>query len=203
MRLIVLVLLIILIGVFCFLFYPVIKAEINLFLLNNNYFKFQIEVVEKKPRKITPIDNQFGIVINKIGATGKIVDTYSNSNISSLQYILRTGLVHLSDSAYPGKDGNMVIISQIPGDWYNTTRSNPEFYLVYKLLPKDIIQVFYNGYEFNYEVTNILKVNEDQVSDFTVNSDSKKSLTILSGWPPGTIWQRLIILAELVEDQSI
>jgi len=97
----------------------------------------------------------------------------------------------------------MVIISQIPGDWYNTTRSNPEFYLVYKLLPKDIIQVFYNGYEFNYEVTNILKVNEDQVSDFTVNSDSKKSLTILSGWPPGTIWQRLIILAELVEDQSI
>lgn len=201
MKLIVLGLPIILIGVFSFFFYPVIRAEINLFLMDNNYFEMQIAVVERKTRQIAPLDEEFGIVINKIAANGKVIDFFDANDSPFSPYILSTGLIHLSDSAYPGEVGNMVIISQAPGDWYNTTRSNPEFYLSYKLLPKDVIQVFYKGEEFDYLVTNIFKIREDQVKDFTRKSD-QKLLTILSGWPPGTTLKRLIITAEMKERVS-
>lgn len=198
MKLIVLGLLIVLIGVFSFFFYPVVKAEINLFLLDNNYFRMQILAVQKKERKLTPVNRDFGIVINKILANAKIVDFSDYNNNSSLQYVLSTDLVHQPDSAYPGQIGNMVLISQAAGDWYKYTRSNPEFYLMYKLHPQDVIEVFYKGEEFDYLVTDIFKVSESRLKDFTRQS-GQKQLTILSGWPSGTMINRLVIQAKMVE----
>lgn len=194
MKLIVLGLITILIGAFIFFFYPVIKAEYNLFLLDRNNFKINIVYVEKKARQLTPINNQFGIVINKIGANGKIID-YADA--LSVQYVLANGPVHLSNSAYPGEMGNIIIISNTPGDWYKYTRSNPEFYLMYKLVPGDIIQVFYRGEQFDYSVINSYKISEDKVKNFITKSD-QKLLTILSGWPPGTTILRLVIQAKMI-----
>lgn len=198
MKIIVSILLIILIGALSFFFYPVIKAEINLFLLDNNYFHMQIKSSEKVVRKIIPLDDQFGVVINKIGANGKVIDYSALDNSSSYQHLLPTALIHLSNSAYPGQVGNMVIIAQSPGDWYTYTRSNPEFYLTYKLLPQDIIQVYYQGDKFDYLVTKSATIQENQLKDYTKASD-KKLLTILSGWPPGTTLFRLVIQAEMLQ----
>jgi len=197
MRFIVFGIFFIFIGVFVFFFYPVLKAEYSLFVLDNDHFRTQILAVQKTIRQLTPVDEQFGIVINKIGATGKILDSV-DYNGSPLEYTLLNGLVHQSDSAYPGEVGNMVIISQTPGDWYKYTRSNPEFYLVYKLKPKDIIQVFYRGNRYDYEVLNSYTGTEKQLKSYTAVSN-QKLLTLISGWPPGTTFFQLVVQAKLTE----
>ncbi|MDD2823123.1 MAG: sortase [Candidatus Daviesbacteria bacterium] len=197
MKLIVAVLLVVIIAAILFFFYPVLVSEYNLIKSDNNDFKSQIEAMDKRVRNLTPVDDQFGIVINKIAANGKILDS-SDFKTRSMEFTLVNGLLHPSDSAYPGQVGNMVIISQVSGDWYKYTRSNPQFYLDYKLKPKDIIQIFYKGEKFDYEVLDSYTVTEKQIKAYTGKSD-RKLLTIVSGWPPGTVIFNLVIQAKLVE----
>lgn len=200
MKLIVIGLILIILGAVIFFFYPVLKAEIDLFLLNNDNFQVRIEYVEKNARMLTPVDTQFGIVINKIAANAKVIDFDEAGNGMSLEFALLKGLVHPTSSASPGSPGNVVIYAQTPGDWYKYTRSNPQFYLINKLVAGDIIEVFYRGEKFNYQVTESFKMSDDQIQKFIAQSDQKE-LTILSGWPPGTQFVRLIVQAKLVEPQ--
>ncbi|MFA5933128.1 MAG: sortase [Microgenomates group bacterium] len=198
MKLIVLGLVTIFIGAFIAFFYPVIKAEINLYFLNHNGLRFQVDAIQTEKRQLIPNDDQFGIVINKIAANGKVQEFDVVNNNLSLEYFLQRGLVHLSDSARPGSIGNVVIITQTSGGWYWYTRTNPEFYLIYKLMPGDVIEVFYKGERFDYIVTENSWVSEKRLENYTAASD-QKILTILSGWPPGTMMFRLVVQAKMIE----
>lgn len=198
MKLIVLGLIVIVSSSLLFFFYPVLKAGFDLLMLDNNNFKIQLEYIEKKPRQLTPVDTQFGIVINKIAANGKIIDFDVIGEADYLEDKLFEGLVHPSDSAYPGNQGNVVIIAQTPGDWYKYTRSNPQFYLIDRLKTGDLIELYYVGEKFDYSVTTNLYVPENSVNKYTKQSDQKQ-LTILSGWPAGTMLFRQVIQAKMVE----
>lgn len=66
---------------------------------------------------IYPVDEDFGLVIPKIGANSKVIKDVDPYNDKDYQWQLTKGVAHAKGTAYPDSDGNVFIFSihRIPG----------------------------------------------------------------------------------------
>jgi LPXTG-site transpeptidase (sortase) family protein len=189
-----LMLIIVIIGVF--IFYPEIKAEYDIFMRDNNSFRFEIAPRSKEKPKIIAVNNEFGIVVPKIYINAKVINFDDTRNLYPPHYILEQGVAHLDSSAYPGETGSVILISHTPSDLYETTRTNPSFYMMYKLIPGDEIYLYYKKDEYIYSVKENMMVDNIKMTDLS-QSQETKMLTFISGWPPGTMFKTQVITATL------
>ncbi len=180
------------------IFYPVIALEIG--YLINGPGKGEVSA-EKIPGKdvMVPRDTEFGIVIPKIRANARIVANVNPYDAREYQAALTRGVAHAKGTALPGDAGNMFLFSHSSVDFYNAARYNSIFYLLEKLEKNDEIFIFYKGAKYKYKVTDKKTVDAKAVSYLSpIRQPADERLTLMTCWPPGTTWKRLLIIADAV-----
>lgn len=171
---------------FIFIFAPVAKVEINYSL---NKPKLTIN-------QIKPLDKTFGIVIPKINANAKIIANVDPYNSNIYQLALTKGVAQAKGSAIPSEIGNMFLFSHSSANLLEATRYNSVFYLLSKLEKQDEIYIFYKNVKYKYVVSETKIVDAKDVS--YLNPESKvRTLTLMTCWPPGTNYKRLLVIATL------
>jgi len=171
--------------IFLYTFYPVVGAEVAYSVRQN-----------LPPKSITPVDEAFGIVIPKLGANARIIPNVNPYDSSVYQQALTQGVAHATGTVFPGRVGNVFLFSHSSVNFYEANRYNSIFYLLYKLEIGDEINLYYKGEKFVYRVTEKKTVNPKDVSYLT-GQTTKKVVTLMTCWPPGTTTKRLLVIAEL------
>ncbi len=171
------------------IFYPVIVVELTYLFHHNN-----VLVVTNPP--LIPVDKDFGIVIPKIEANSRIIANIDPYNSRQYQVALTKGVAQAKGTVYPGQVGNIFLFSHSSANFYEASLYNSVFYLLSKLDKGDEIDLYYKGQKFAYNVLEKKTVKADSVQYLTAKTN-KKTVTLMTCWPPGTTYERLIILAEL------
>jgi sortase A len=145
-----------------------------------------------------PVNSRFGIVIPKIGANAAIipVDPYDSR---AYQQALTKGVAHAKGSVFPGRVGNMFLFSHSSVNFYEAMRFNSVFYLLNKLSDGDQIDIYFETNKFTYTVFDSTIVDPTNIS-YLMEKTNDKLLTLMTCWPPGTTFKRLIVRARLLEN---
>ncbi len=138
-------------------------------------------------------DNLYNIpdslIIPKININAPIVfaDTTNNKIIFEK---LEQGIVHYPNSVVPGQVGNSVLLGHSSAyPWYKGNYGSI-FALLNRLEQNDEIIVFYEKHKYIYKVQSKQVIN----NQVYINEQNKKSqIVLLSCWPVGTAWKRILI----------
>lgn len=177
-------------SLFILTFLPVMKQEV-MYRLNA---KKDIDV-----KKVKPVDKEFGIVIPKIRANTKVVADVDPLKEREYQMALTKGVAQARGTVLPGQTGNTFIFAHSAGNWYVANQYNAVFYLLYKLVKGDVIEVYYKEKLYTYKVRELKYVDPKDVGFLSAKTDGWKTLTLMTCWPPGTTLQRLIVVADMTE----
>ena len=188
------------IAIFIFTFYPVISEEIKYQfhqLRSRTALTNQTNSDDSQLKDIQPVDTQFGIVIPKIRASSKIVANVDPFQEEIYQRALTQGVAHAKNTVFPGQTGNIFLFSHSSVNFYEANRYNSVFYLINKMETGDEIDLYYQDEKFTYQVDNKKIVSPENISYLTSPS-SKKVLTLMTCWPPGTTLKRLVVTATAI-----
>ena len=150
---------------------------------------------------VTPYENR--IIIPKIGKNIPLVDVNISSDVdfdhmeNIFMQELENGVVRYPGTAMPWEDGNAFIFGHssnypwVKGDY------NEIFALLDKLDPGDEIIVYYQQKKFVYKVTEKKVVRPGDVKALSERDPHKKELSLMTCWPIGTTYNRLLVFTEL------
>lgn len=167
-------------------FYPIIFNELT----------FAVRSIQTSIPEETPIDDAFGIIIPKLGANGRIIANIDPYDEKEYQYALTQGVAHAKGTAFPGTVGNVFLFSHSSVNFYDAIRYNSIFYLISKLEKGDEIDLYYKKNKYVYRVTEKKMVDPKDTSYLTKET-SEKTVTMMTCWPPGTTYKRLLVRAIL------
>lgn len=153
---------------------------------------------EEGKKYIVAADPFFSVVIPKIGANSKIIRDVDPLNSLEYQKKLTEGVAHAKGTALPGQQGNIFLFAHSSDNFINANRYNSVFYLINKLESKDKIYLIFNRKKYVYEVVDKKIVSAEEVSYLDPKSDLEK-VTLMTCWPAGTTYKRLVVVAELVK----
>jgi len=137
------------------------------------------------------------LIIKKIGVSAPIVSISSRQN-EILQEGLKNGVVFFPETAPPGEKGNCVIVGHSSNFPWRKGNYDAVFVLLDKLKKGDEIEIFWKGKKFKYIVfkkPQIIRSNQSEI----LNSSEKPILTLMTCWPIGTNYKRLIVRGKLVK----
>lgn len=142
-------------------------------------------------------DPAFSIVIPKIGASAKIFANVDSADEKGYQAILQQGVAHARGTVFPGLLGNIYLFAHSTDNFWNVGRYNAVFYLLKDLEPGDDVVIFYQNIRHEYVVTESKIVDPGDVSHI-INAQKQGSETLIlqTCWPPGTVFQRLLVFAK-------
>ena len=141
------------------------------------------------------VTTDFSLVIPKIKAATKVVPNINPADEEEYKAALKEGVAHALGTSFPGSKGTVYLFAHSTNSLANVTQYNAIFYLLKELVPQDKIIIFFGGQKFEYEVTAQFKTASDDLQ--WLNNDSQKERLVLQTcWPPGTTFQRLIVVAQ-------
>lgn len=149
-----------------------------------------------KEQILTPIDPVFDILIPKIGANARVFPNIDPSNPDTFLPVLQKGVAHAAGTVFPGQAGNIYLFAHSTDNFWDAGRYNAIFYLLKDLRKDDEIVIFFQNIRHNYKITGTQIVDPSEVSYITRAQTGKELLILQTCWPPGTTWQRLLVLAE-------
>lgn len=153
--------------------------------------------IKASENTIVPVSTEFGIVIEKIDANAKIIPNVNPANEKQYVNALQYGVAQALGSTLPGEPGNLYLFSHSVDAPWNIIRFNAIFYLLKELNAGDRIIVFYQNRRYDYVVFDKKVVSPSDVSYLT-NRYDVPVLTLQTCDPPGTLLNRLIVRARLV-----
>ncbi len=175
--------------IFIYIFYSVIQVEVG----------YQISQGQLGVKELTPLDRDFGIVVPKISANAGIVSNVDPFSAKDYQLALTRGVAHAKGTALPGEAGNVFLFSHSSVNFLEANRYNSIFYLLDKLTAGDEIDLYYLNSKFKYIVTEKKIVNATDIK-YLKGSESDKTVTLMTCWPAGTTYKRLLIVGKLSKD---
>lgn len=178
--------------IFIAIFYSVISVEVG-------YQINQVSGQSGVKKEIIPLDKDFGVVIPKISANAKVIPNVDPFNEKVYQVALTRGVAHAKGTTVPGKEGNVFLFSHSSVNFYEANRYNSVFYLLDKLVTGDEIDLYYLNAKFKYVVTEKKVVDAPDVK-YLGNLGSGKTVTLMTCWPAGTSWKRLLVIGTLAEN---
>ena len=146
---------------------------------------------------IVPVDEDFGIIIPKIGANARVIPDVDWRDADVYQKALADGVAQAAGTARPGELGNVFLFSHSGVDFLEANRYNALFYLIDKLVTDDEITLLYRGEKFVYRVVEKKMVAPDSL-EYLGGDNTTKTLTLMTCWPAGTTLKRLLVVAEQV-----
>ena len=178
-----------------YLYTPLISAVYNYKFSNNSTNNPEIIASEQ-------ISDEYIIQIPKILAYSKVIENVSPFDKAEYDRVLVNNVVAQSrGSAKPGsgKGNSTYIFAHSTNNSLGMVRSNAVFYLLGELQENDMIYVNYHGNEIKYRVYEKNIVSAKELKYLEYSDESRDVLILQTCWPIGTDWNRLLILAELVE----
>lgn len=145
---------------------------------------------------LKPASTDFGIVIPKIHANAPVVKDVNAFDSREYQQSLAKGIAHAEGTSTPDQAGNTFLFAHSAENWLNANRYNAVFYLLYKLEKGDTFSVFYEGREYIYRIEEKRTVDAEDVEVMN-SSPYARSVTLMTCWPPGTTFKRLIVVGSL------
>ena len=146
---------------------------------------------------IFPVSTEYGIVIEKINANARIIPNVNP--VDERQYVkaLTGGVAEALGSTHPGENGNLYLFSHSTDAPWNIIRFNAIFYLLRELENGDKVIIFYKDKRYDYIVFDKKIASPTDVSYLT-NRYEMPVLTLQTCDPPGTLLNRLIVRAKLI-----
>lgn len=188
-----------------FTFGPLVTDEINYSLGRNkiDYKESQVNlinanntsVVQEESRALG-VNSYFSIVIPKIGAKANIIANVDSGNEEEYSAALKEGVAHAKGTYFPGQGRQIFLFAHSTNSPFNVSRYNAVFYLLDKLQAGDKIIIYFSDRRYLYEVAQTKIVGPRDISFF--GSDSGEVLILQTCYPPGTSWNRLLVLAKPV-----
>ncbi len=173
--------------IFILTFYPLLRVELT----------YDLQTISKPLTKpLEPVDTDFGIVIPKIAANAQVVPNIDPYDSGAYQLALTQGVAQAKGTVFPGQTGNLFIFSHSSVNFYEAVRFNSIFYLLDKLEKGDEIDLYYQKEKFKYVVTEKKLVDPSEVK-YLSGASTKKTVTLMTCWPPGTTFKRLIVVGEI------
>lgn len=178
-----------------FIFTPVLNQEIKYKFNQITQVKYVVgaEQLGTFEKPLFPANTSFSILIPKIGAVAPIIDDVNPASPANYLPALREGIARAAGTAYPGSAGNVFLFAHSQDAFWKVSTYNTVFYLIGKLNPGDEIDIYYQGNLFKYKVYDKKIVSPDSSQYFHLEG---KTLTLQTLYPPGTTFQRLIVLAK-------
>lgn len=191
-----------------FTFEPAIQEEVKYYVSSRDVAVVPITHEEAQKEEgvnaktgeesaLLPVDEDFGIVIPKITANAKVLPDVNWKDSAVYQRALTQGVAHAAGTALPGEEGNVFIFAHSGVDFYEANRYNAVFYLIGKLEAGDTIYLFYKGKRLEYKVVEN-KIVAAEAVEYLTGDAQKKTLTLMTCWPAGTTYKRLVVVAEEV-----
>ncbi len=139
------------------------------------------------------------IIIPKLQIDAPIILDIDPYNVADYQIALSKGVALSKTSADLDELGRSFIFAHSSENFYEASRYNSIFYLVNKLEAGDKFYITYKSQLYEYEVKGREYVKPDRVDLMSAKTDNTtKELYLMTCWPPGTTFQRLIVKAELI-----
>lgn len=175
---------------------PINEADIN---KPENISTNQTGVTPNAPRYSSVADLPSdvpadGIYIKKIDIKAPVT---WNGNSDNVQELLAKGVVHITGSAKPGEPGNVYITGHSSDVWWTDGDYKTVFSLLDKVENDDEIVIRSNGKNYLYKVYKKEVIDKENVKDY-ITTDKAQSLTIMTCYPVGTNWRRLMVQAERI-----
>ncbi len=184
-----------LIGIACFIilatYWPILMVELG-------YDIHQITPHTAPPKPMTPVDLEYGIMIPKIGANAHVIANVNPYDSRAYQAALTKGVAQATGTGIPGNPGNIFLFSHSSANFYEAARYNSVFYLLTKLGIGDQIVLYYQRNRYLYAVTAKETVKPTAVQYLRALDDTRQTVTLMTCWPPGTSFERLLIIAERI-----
>lgn len=139
-------------------------------------------------------DINFSLIIPKIGAKAKVTANVDPANESEYAAALKVGVAHTKGTFFPGMDGNITLFAHSTDAPINISRYNAVFYLLKELEKDDVIFVYFQGVKHSYRVVE-KKITEATDTQYFKKQPGQELLVLQTCWPPGTSYQRLLVLA--------
>jgi LPXTG-site transpeptidase (sortase) family protein len=150
---------------------------------------------------IAPASEQFGLIIPKIGVNAAVIPGVDPSTPERYNDALKAGVAHASTSFFPDENGTVYLFSHSTNyDWF-VQDLNAIFYLVKNLEPDDVIVLMYKGRRYTYEISE-KKVVSPSASGYLYPYVGHRNLILQTCWPPGSTTERLLIFANLIEEEG-
>ena len=150
---------------------------------------------------IEPVSTSFGIVIPKIGVNSMVIPGVDPSSPEGYTDALSAGVAHANTSFFPDQDGTVYLFSHSTNyDWF-VKDLNAVFYLVKNLEKDDVVVILYNKKRYTYKITAKKVVSPSSIS-YLIPYAGKKNLILQTCWPPGSTTERLLIFADLIEEDG-
>lgn len=153
--------------------------------------------IEAAENSIIPVSTEYGIVIEKINANARVIASVNPANEREYVEALKYGVAEALGSTPPGQPGNLYLFSHSTDAPWNIVRYNAIFYLLRELEPGDRVIIFYQDKRYDYIVFDKIIAKPDDVSYLT-NKYDYPVLTLQTCDPPGTLLNRLIVRAKLI-----
>jgi LPXTG-site transpeptidase (sortase) family protein len=190
---------------FFLIFYPVIIEEIKFAVRRNNDVKYAVNLNEFTPEVfnpnyeiIIPADNEFSIIVPKIGANAKVIEDVDPYNSREYQLSLTKGVAHAKGSSTPERNGNTFLFAHSSDNFYNANRYNSVFYLLHRLEEGDEFYLVHKGILHKYLVDGKQIADAAQIQ-YLQEDFGRGRATLMTCWPPGTTINRLLIFGKKVE----
>jgi len=152
--------------------------------------------------QIVPVNTDFSLVVPKIGINAPIIPSVNPVKPGEYGQALLKGIAHASTSYFPDENGTVYLFSHSTNYEWFVRDLNAVFYLLKNLNKDDLIVVFYKGERYTYKLRESRVVGPKEIS-YLVPQTGKKNLILQTCWPPGSTAERLLIFADLVEEQGI
>lgn len=153
--------------------------------------------IKSSGNEIIPVSTDFGIVIEKINANARVIPNVDASNERQYVQALTQGVAQALGSTPPGQPGNLYLFSHSTDAPWNIIRFNAVLYLLRELENGDRVVIFYQNKRYDYIVYDKVIASPSDVSYLTNRYDFPV-LTLQTCDPPGTLLNRLVVRAKLV-----
>lgn len=147
-----------------------------------------------------PINDEPRIIIPKINVNAPVVYGLNDLSEQSAQTALQNGVIHYpvaGATAVPGQKGNTVLLGHSSADFFAPGNYKFIFVQLNKLTAGDLFYLDYGKTRYTYKVTTSKVIKPEQINELNVGTD-KPYATLVTCDPPGTITNRLIVIAEQV-----
>ena len=169
-------------------FYEQVKYKLRIGIEKSEEFLKKLAL----PEKLYNVPDS--IIIPKINANAPVISPQT-ADEKVVFSELGNGVVYHPNSVAPGQIGNTIILGHSSAyPWYKG-KYGSIFSLLNQLKSGDQIIVFYQKHKYIYKVEG-KKIIRKNV--FIANQNEKSQLILVSCWPIGTAWKRILIEAELV-----
>ncbi|PIP18448.1 MAG: hypothetical protein COX42_00810 [Parcubacteria group bacterium CG23_combo_of_CG06-09_8_20_14_all_35_6] len=149
-----------------------------------------------KQKEFPLIEKENSLEITKLGLEAPLVFAVS-TEIKAITQDLKNGVVVYPESSLPGQSGELIVLGHSSPPGWPKIRYDWVFSKLGELEAGDNIVINFAGLRHDYMVINKVFLEKGQALPENNSDNSKQFLYLVTCWPPGKDFKRLVVEAEL------